>query len=614
MNFFPTIDFETDGIVGNPLVNPPKPCGVSIKWPGHASTYFAFGHPTNNNCSRANAIQALEQVIDSGAPIVFHNSGFDLSVMGSMPELTKKVRFLERQWKRVHDTLYLIFFADPYASTLSLKPSSERWLGIPPTEQTELKNWILTHVPEATKDNWAAYISRTPGDLCAKYATGDTDRTDGLFALLYPRIVEQGMLDAYERERRLFPVLLEATRRGVRVDREKLEKDTTAYTAALDECEIRLCANLGITRETLEDNEEAFKDGLERCGAVKEWVLTPKSQKRSMAEGNLKIVIPQIKDLIDYRGALKTSLQTFMRPWLEHSSRDGRVHPNWNQVRQAKGAFGTKGARTGRLSCDDPNLMNLPTTWEYKDKTPMVVPAGLLPYPILRQYMLAELGHVWLKRDFSSQEIRIAAHFEDGQLKEAYIRDPDLDPHEMAKQIILAMTQLELSRIWAKIIGFQIIYGGGGPAIASNLNISIEQARALRYTYLNAMPGIDALMKDVQLRGKVGTGIRTWGGRIYQSEKSKDGREFHYKLLNYLIQGSAADQTKDCINVWDETKLDGSIFLATVHDEINISAPTCDWIRHMEHLKGVMERNLFDVPFRSEGFYGVNWADLKEAA
>lgn len=614
------VDFETDGIVGNPLLKPPKPCGVSIKWPGYDPSYFAWGHPTKNNCSRENGALALAQVWNSGEPMCFHNAPFDLSVWRSMPEFREIIPQFGRRFprQRIHDTTFLVFLADPYAASFSLKPSAARWLKLPPEEQDRLRDWILLNVPGATLDDWAAHISKAPGDLVGVYANGDSIRTDGLFRLLYPSIIEQGMLVAYERERRLMPTLCEATIRGVRCDRGQLFSDQQLYTAALDAAEARLCKRIGITPAQLEDDEEAMKDGLERSGAVTEWVLTPKSRKRSMAAGNLRIVVPEIRDLLDYRGALKTSLQTFIRPWLAMSEGDGRLHPNWNSVRQAKGDWGSKGARTGRMSSDSPNFQNLPTEWEYRDGTPMAVPAGLPPYPMLRRYILPELGHVWLKRDFSSQEIRILAHFEDGSLRDAYIADPTMDPHEMAQKLIHEITGLLHARRPVKITGFSIIYGAGVPGLSAQLGVSAEEARTLKNGYLRAMPGVDELMREVQNEGRAGRGIRTWGGRVYFAEPAKmvEGRmrDFFYKLLNYLIQGSAADQTKDCIVEWDAMRDEGVLLLAAVHDEINISAPT-EWAAdHMADLRVTMERDRFDVPFRTEGFVGENWADLKECA
>src|SRR5690606_6732040 len=116
-------------------------------------------------------------------------------------------------------------------------------------------------------------------------------------------------------------------------------------------------------------------------------------------------------------------------------------------------------------------------------------------------------------------------------------------------------------------------------------------------------------------RGRSGGYIRTWGGRIYYTEPSKviEGqlREFSYKLLNYLIQGSAADQTKQSIIDWEAMRDPNNIFLATVHDEINISVPIDYWHEGMLELREAMNADHLDVPMLSEGFVGPNWADLE---
>jgi DNA polymerase I-like protein with 3'-5' exonuclease and polymerase domains len=87
-------------------------------------------------------------------------------------------------------------------------------------------------------------------------------------------------------------------------------------------------------------------------------------------------------------------------------------------------------------------------------------------------------------------------------------------------------------------------------------------------------------------------------------------RSFEYKLLNYLIQGSAGDQTKEVICDWHDIKDLDTMFLATIHDEINASVPTEIWEEEMAHLRYAMDKDLFDVPMRSEGFHGPNWGSL----
>jgi DNA polymerase I-like protein with 3'-5' exonuclease and polymerase domains len=610
-----TIDFETEAIVGNPLVNPPKPVGCAVWVPGEEPVYYSWGSlHGDNNITWAQFHAYLERIRDSGMPLLFHNAGFDISVWNAS-FCNARVLQHSNQWILIHDTMYLIFLADPYSNNFSLKPSADRFLGMPPSEQDALTDWIVANVPECgSRKEAGAYICRAPVSLVSPYAIGDVVRTRKLFDYLYAQIEEKDMVAAYDRERRLLPILMGGTSRGIRVARDLLAGHLEAYESCEAIASERLSSILG---SNAFDSDDCLADALERCGAVTEWVLTPKSGKRSMSKENLRIVRPDVKILLDYKNRLDTCIQMFMRPWMEYSAADGRLHPNWNQVRQSRGdTFFSKGARTGRLSSDSPNFQNVPTEFVDKQGNPLPVPEGLYPLPQLRAYCLPEVGHVWLKRDFSSQEIRILAHFEDGSLCEAYRANPSLDPHQMAKELIAQMIGMVYARKDIKITGFSIIYGTGGPGLSGQLGCPVEEARSIKAAYLDAMPGVRDLMWDVQARGRRGEAIRTWGGRLYIAEPAKiiDGkwRDFAYKLLNYLIQGSAADQTKESICDWEDARSWEAIFLATVHDEINISAPREAANEHMKILRQTMDADRFDVPMRSEGFIGENWAELKE--
>lgn len=607
------VDFETFGIDGNPIINPPKAVGVAVWVPGHEPTYLAFGHPAENNCTWAAAHEYLKRLSESGQPLLFHNCGFDISVWEAS---FGNAVFKGKWWELIHDTQYLLFLADPYAASYSLKPSALRHLDMSPDEQDNLKNWILDHVPEATAKSWGAFICRAPGDLVGEYAIGDVVRTRRLFDKLYPQIVEQGMLAAYERERRVFPILYEGTKRGIKIDREALEHHETVYTQCLSIANSRLSSILRVD-DVCALSDDAFANALENINAVTEWTHTA-TGKRSLARGNLKISNPEVKVLYEYRAILETCLQTFMRPWLDYSRSSGRLHPNWNQVRMDRDARNTKGTRTGRLSSDSPNFQNVPTEFSDITGAPVAVPTGLHPPPLMRQYCLPEYGHLWVKRDFSSQEIRILAHFEDGTLCEAYRANPRLDPHEMARQMISGLTGVLYARGDIKITGFSIIYGTGASGLSVQLGQPIEVASQIKSAYFAAMPAIRNLMDDIQRRGRSGSPIRTWGGRLYYTEAPGFSKKYNrvmtyeYKLLNYLIQGSAADQTKQALCDWDDSRKWSDEFLATVHDEVNISVPKEDVVGGMERLRAAMDADRFDVPFLSEGFTGENWQDISK--
>jgi len=592
------LDTETEAIVGNPVAFPPCAHGLAYIVPGHEPGYLHW-RTEKANTKYSIVGDFLDNILNSNEPILFHHAAFDISVLKAAFPLAPWDRLTP---ERVHDTMFQLFLADPYAPSLSLKPSAERYLGVVPEERDALTEWIVSNVPEATRKSAGAYIVRAPIQLISPYAIGDVTRTLGLYEHLKGIVAQE----PYDRERFLLPILMRGSKDGIRVARGPLEQALERSQRALEAADARVRTTLQAPDLDVSSGSE-LANAVDRAGLVDQWVLTPTGE-RSTAKDNLAKCIkdPELVKLLAYRSSLATCIGTFMINWLEMSKATGRLHPEWNQVRNFE--KGKNGTRTGRLSCSNPNLQNVPTEFDQE------IPEGLPPLPFMRQFLLPEEGHFWAKRDFSSQEIRIAAHFEDGPLLAAYKKDPSLDPHEMARLMILELCHKSFSRKHTKITGFQIIYGGGANAIASNVGCSYGEAVDLKESYLTAMPGIRDLMRDTQRRGKMGEPIRTWGGREYYREISAKfpTRDFSYKLLNYLIQGSAADQTKQCLIDWDKTRYPGSKFVATVHDEINISVPMDEWQDHMEHLRETMDADRLDCPILSDGFIGENWHDIEK--
>lgn len=578
-----TLDFETEGIDGNTLLHPPKPVGLAVRWPSGDKEYIT---------DWAEMAHTFDGAVRTGSTL-YHNAPFDLSVARHWFNIPWP------DWRSIHDTMYLCYLADPYAKTFALKPSAERWLGIPPDEQDACKAWIFAHVPGAKEKDWGKFLSLVPIEILGPYAKQDVEDTFLLFQELHPRIPEE----PYNRERELMPILADATIRGVRCNRPGLEQALEVYTAAFEQADVLLCTSLQAPGLNPGSPLE-LATALDEAGLIDEWVLTPTGQK-STAMKNLHVNDPKVAALLGYRSTLKTYLGTFIKPWLELSAFDGRLHPEWNSTR---GDY-EGGTRTGRLSSARPNFQNPPNTAD------LVTPTGLPTLPSLRNFILPEEGHVWVKRDFSSQEIRILAHFEDGALAQAYRDDPSFDPHDYARQIILETRGIDRPRKAVKQTAFGIIYGMGRPALSADLGCSQQEAGVMMDAYLSAMPGVAKLQKGTKARGRMDKPIRTWGGRLIEVEPPKTvkgrWRTFEYKLLNYLIQGSAADQTKQCLIEWATNHPSSNVFMATVHDEINISVPEDEVAMGMERLRQSMDdTGDFDVPFRSEGFLGPTWGEV----
>jgi DNA polymerase I-like protein with 3'-5' exonuclease and polymerase domains len=208
--------------------------------------------------------------------------------------------------------------------------------------------------------------------------------------------------------------------------------------------------------------------------------------------------------------------------------------------------------------------------------------------------------------------MRIMAHFAEGKLFDAFNADPTTDPHVMVKGLIDARTGGDMPRKYVKITGFGIMYGRGVPNLSSALDLPIEEGRKVQDAYFAALPEVRELSYETRARGKRNLPIKTWGGRLYYREPHPE-RDLSYKLLNYLIQGSAADQTKQSQIDWDAVRPPEAELMLPVHDELNTSVPDdpkCITMG-MRVLREQMNKPRFDVPFMSEGYIGDSWDNIR---
>ena len=629
-----TVDFETEGICGRPDY-PPKPVGVSIKYWGKKAKYWSWGHPEKNNCTFEEAKAELTKVwnatYDQETPILFQNAKFDLDVAEEHFGLPLP------PWDMVHDTMFLLFLDDPHQKELSLKPSSERLLGMAPEVQDKVGTWLVKNQPvdgvkiSESKNSphyFGRYICLAPGSLVGKYANGDVIRTEKLFKLLWKKTIDRGMEAAYDRERQLLPILLEMERNGVPVHTAKLKKDTKLYSEWHTKLSEWICKRLSVKSCDINlDSGAQLIDALVEAEKVdlEKMPLTPTGKFKTSKDALLVGVTDKVllASLV-YRSQLSTCLKTFMRPWLETAMRSkGLIYTTWHQTRSPKGG-NTVGTRTGRLS-STPNFQNLPNEfkaiWRHdnpKNKTLPICPKALkdLPHlPQCRSYIAPFKNEVLLGRDFSSQELRVLAHFEGGAMMQAYIDDPTTDFHQKASDMITKNVGIHLTRKAAKNIAFSILYGSGLGALSQSLSTTVDEARELKTSYLHMFPGIKDIQDELKTRAKQNKPVKTAGQREFYCEPPKYSEKFgrlmtfEYKMLNYLIQGSSADQTKDALIRFYNKKTPGRL-LMSVHDEIVVSSPKRHKKKVMEALRDAMNDAGLDVPMLSDGESGNNWASM----
>lgn len=614
---------------------PPKPVSFSLKLPEwRKPQFFSWGQKTGgNNCSRDDAKNVLTEVYaraSEAEPLLFHNAKFDLEVIQAEFGLQLP------PWHCWHDTMFLLFLDDPHQRALGLKPAAARLLDMSQSERDEVEAWILEHkkqleadFPEIVSDydgikpsTAGKFIAYAPGTVVGPYANGDLVRTHGIFNLKYTEItITRGMREAYDRERRLLPILLRNEQRGIAVDVPALERDLPILEAAQRKTDDWLRKALKAPDLDFDKDAEVGK-ALDEAGVVTEWTLT-KTGRKSTSKKNLKLSHfgdPKIAAAYSYRQKCATTLETFIRPWL-HFGGTGRMHTSWNQVRQAKAKGDPGGTRTGRPSSQDPNFLNMPKKVKESEVGGFMMPRhirGLPELPKVRSYIVpSHKGWVIGRRDFNQQELRVLAHFEDGALLKAYLENPRLDVHEHLMNQILELLGIEVDRSITKTLNFGYIYGQGMGSLAEKMDRSVDEVKQFRDAQLSVLPGLKQLSNTLKARTRDGGCIRTWGGREYYveppvfSEKYNRWQTFEYKLVNYLVQGSSADATKESIIRYEDVRKDGE-FLLSVYDENDIEAHAKAIRKEMLILREAMLSLEFDVPLLSDGEVGPTLGDLED--
>lgn len=634
------IDFETEGIVVGASC-PPKPIGVAIKEGDGEPYYMSFGHVSTPEYRDFSAVdqrisfevvkKRLKEIVESGAELLFHNAKFDLRVMKHYFGIEVK------DYRRIHDTMLLLFLYDPNQKRLGLKESAERLLGINPDEKEELQQFMLDNqetmgVKISSNEDKENYYMRmlkySPPEIVGKYACNDVEITYKLFEVLHPAIL--GMEEAYDRERELLLNLMSIEEVGVKINVRALRTEINLQSPFLVLADEWVKCRLGNLEINLNSTKQVCAALIQQDLIDVDKAHRTKTDKISVGADSLKECIKnkEFLAMFIYRTRLINCLNTFMIPWEKMASKNsGKLHTTWHQTACSVDASGKKrGARTGRLS-SSPNFQNQPKQYKPlflhenpENKDLPICPVGYVrPMPIMRSFITPRFnGHTLIDLDYSQQEIRIMAHFEDGTLLKSYKEDPNMDVHKLAIKLLKENLGKEVTRGTIKIIVFSILYGKGPKRLSKELKCSLVEAETLVHAYYSIFPGVRSINKGLKEKAAKGLTFKTLGGRVMKCEppvRNKKGElcDLSYKMINTLIQGSAGDATKMAINNYMRNKPENHHLLLTVHDEILCSVPKDEVALGYKILKEAMESVPCDVLLLAEGkdFGAKSWDLLK---
>lgn len=306
---------------------------------------------------------------------------------------------------------------------------------------------------------------------------------------------------------------------------------------------------------------------------------------------------PVLKDIKLYRkyrtlssNFVDKTIETILKIYKEtdiNNIKYAVIHPELNIMK----------ASTGRFSSSNPNTQQ----WPKRDpEIGKQIRKIIVPFPGEKIYSL----------DFSSQEIRIIAHYAyklgckgSQELVDRYNKDKNLDLHQYVADLA------GISRTQAKTINLGSAYGMGRAKLAQSLNIDAGEADDLFNAYHRSLPLMSELSKKCTAAMVEDGHIKTYMGRKLKREVNSNNGGFmgDYKAMNKLIQGSAADQGMLAIR---EIYRAGLTFLFPVHDEIVVSS---DNIEDVMKIKHIMETCMpLVVPSVSEVSVGDNWGDQEE--
>lgn len=250
----------------------------------------------------------------------------------------------------------------------------------------------------------------------------------------------------------------------------------------------------------------------------------------------------------------------------------GKIHPDFHQL----------GAATGRFSCSNPNLQQVPRP----------VPSE----PNMRHMFLADNPDcVLIRADYSQQEPRIMAQLSG---------DPEMIKACNSEDVYIEFARLMYGRevdkksperFQAKTFVLAVGYGAGEDRLHKSTRVPLEEVRLTRNTIKQSFPMMASfgsrMEKQAQIYGYVQTAL---GRRNY----IQPGPRMFSQAVNSPVQGTGADMLKMALARFyvylTEQKNRGKLDPSTrvwllVHDEIVVQAHKDQAEELAVELKRVME-------------------------
>ena len=578
------IDLETkdtginEGLGSGWATNSGEIIGFAVATEGFQA-YYPFGHFGGGNLIKEQVLQYMSDVCALPCRKIFHNAQYDV---GWLNAYGVEVR------GEIVDTMIAGALIDENRYTYRLNSLAKDYLGELKAE-TDLNEAAKAHGVDPKMEMWML-----PAEHVGYYAEQDARLTYLLWQRFKHEIFKQNLNTIWQLEKNLLPTLIKMRKKGIRVNVEKAEQLQQQFAVKEKNILQQIKKLVGKDIDIWAARQIAF--AFDKLGI--DYPKSPKSKEPSFTQNWLVNNDTEISKLIVSAREINKFHNTFLNSIMKYEYK-GRIHAEINQLRSDNG-----GTVSGRLSMSNPNLQQLPA----RNKE-----FG----PLIRGLFLPEEGYKWGSFDYSQQEPRLVVHYASSigegyegsqELVEAYA-NADADFHQTVADLV------GIDRKQAKTIGLGLMYGMGKNKLANMLGLGFDEASALIGKFNRRAPFVkmlsDRCMKKANeegvIRTKLGRKCRfeMWEPRdfgihtpeTFENASAKYGannikRAFTYKALNRLIQGSAADQTKQAIVACVDL---GYLPLLQIHDELCFNVQDGDVKKIVRAMENCVKLNVPSV-------------------
>jgi len=594
-----------------------------FKWKG----YYPIAHSAGNIDKRI-VLDYVKEICGYDNVKIFHNAMYDVSWLRSYGIEIKG---------KIIDTMVMLSLINENRMWFTLNSATWDYL------QKRKDETVLNEVAASQGIDPKSEMYKLPAMYVGQYAEADAALTLELYHALNKEIDKQNLHKVFKLETQLFPCLVDMKFKGVRVDVEKAHILESQLISKEKELLQSVEKETGIYPEIWAARSIAK--------VFDKLSLTYDRTEKSNAPSFTKTFLqdhenPLVKKIAKAREINKMHT-TFIQSILKHVHK-GRIHADINPIRSDSG-----GTVTGRFSYSNPNLQQMPI------RNPELGAD-------IRGLFLPEREHLWGSFDYSQQEPRLVVHYaaDDENISQQdavknivqQFKNDSVDFH----QVVADMAGIE--RKQAKTINLGLFYGMGKAKLQNELGLEKHEAEALFDQYHENVPFVKALMRQTMNAAEEDGVIQTIGGRhcrfdrweineytpgvmkklgtkieiaelfrerirenypeftaenwrhvekdLTSEHPKKIKRALTYKALNKLIQGSAADMTKQAmLDLYNE----GIVPHIQIHDELDISVSD---EKQGARVKEIMENvkpggTTMKVPNKVDAEYGETWGDIK---